>query len=138
MMESLEKIKKDLENEVIVQTARSSGPGGQNVNKTNSKVILYWDFLQSLALSSDQKERFKAHHAHKINSEGFYYNSSEAGRSQKLNYEFCLDKLISDIKSILKAPLKRKKTKPSKSVIAKNKIKKKRDSETKKMRKKIV
>ncbi len=136
-MEFLEKIKDLLQKEITIQSARSSGPGGQNVNKTNSKILVYWNYQNSLLINKAQKERFEIKFKHKINSEGLYLTASETGRTQKNNYEFCLDKLVSDIQSILKAPKKRLKTKPAKSVIAKNKIKKKRDSEVKKLRKKI-
>ena len=93
--------------------ARSSGPGGQNVNKVNSKCVLRWDVLRSPTLVSDVKLRLMHQFANRLNKEGVLILSSDRSRDQKRNYQDCLDKLTEMIRSVAHPPKKRTRTKPT-------------------------
>ena len=58
------------QNELTLSYSKSSGPGGQNVNTTNTKVTLKWNVQQSGCIDTSVKERFLARYANKINSAG--------------------------------------------------------------------
>jgi ribosome-associated protein len=115
------------------ETSRSSGPGGQNVNKTESKVAIYFS-IDASDLSEEQKQLLKEKYTNKINSDGELYLQSMASRSQLENKEAVKLKLESLIQSALVPRKKRKKTKPSKASIEKRLESKKRVAEKKKWR----
>lgn len=93
--------------------ARSGGPGGQNVNKVNSKAILRWPIVTSPSLPDDVKQRFLEKFASRITVEGEIVMSSQKYRDQARNVNECLDKLRAMIESVLKRPTPRRATKPS-------------------------
>jgi ribosome-associated protein len=93
--------------------ARSSGPGGQNVNKTNSKVHLRWHVLHSF-LPSDVKLRFIDKFRTKIDQDGFVMVASQSSRDQEQNRQDCIAKLEAMIEEVWLAPKKRRPTKPTK------------------------
>lgn len=101
--------------ELEVNYARSSGPGGQNVNKVNSKCMIHWNVMQSQSISLGVKLRFLEQFSTRISKEGFLVLSSDRFRDQKRNFEDCFEKLNELVKSVLLPPKPRKKTKPSKS-----------------------
>ncbi len=115
------------------ETSRSSGPGGQHVNKTESKVAIYFD-IDASALTLEQKEVLKQKYSNKINAEGELYLQSMASRSQLANKEAVIVKMQSLILSALVPSKKRKKTKPTWSSIEKRLESKKIVSEKKKNR----
>lgn len=92
--------------------ARSSGPGGQNVNKTNSKVHLRWHVLHSF-LPSDVKLRFIDKFRNKIDQDGFVMVASQTSRDQEQNRQDCIAKLEAMIQEVWLAPKKRRPTKPT-------------------------
>ncbi len=94
--------------------ARSSGPGGQNVNKVNSKVTLHWDVTTSSSLPEDVRTRFLAKYPRRINKEGQLVISSERFRDQGRNVTDCTNKLRDLILEIATAPMKRRPTRPTK------------------------
>jgi ribosome-associated protein len=100
--------------ELQMAYARSGGPGGQNVNKVNSKAILTWDITQSSALPADAKERFLARYGRRISKEGLLQITSQRYRDQARNIEDCRAKLVELILSVAVPPVKRKPSKPSK------------------------
>lgn len=102
------------DDELVFSFARSGGPGGQNVNKVNSKAILHWKIEVSSSLPEDVKSRFLAKYANKLTTEGDLVLSSQKFRDQTKNIDDCKLKLSEMIGSVLKAPVKRKATKPSK------------------------
>lgn len=112
---------------------RSAGPGGQNVNKTNSKAILSWSLWKSTCLSERQKERFLALYAHKISSEGIVTLSAQEFRDQGRNADRCLEKLQEMLVAASRVS-KRKKTKPSRAAKEKRLSTKRRRSEIKQLR----
>lgn len=93
--------------------ARSSGPGGQNVNKTNSKVHLRWHVLHS-SLPSDVKLRFIDRFRNKIDFDGYVVLASQSFRDQDQNRQDCIGKLESMIEEVWQPPKKRRPTKPTK------------------------
>lgn len=94
---------------------RSSGPGGQNVNKVNSKAILHWNVLASDLLPEDARRRFLTRHRHQVNESGEIVISSQRFRDQPRNIADCIDKLQQWIAAALVRPKPRKKTKPTKA-----------------------
>lgn len=95
--------------------ARSSGPGGQNVNKVNSKALLRWPVLISPSLPPAVRERFLARFGNKLTNEGDLLISSQQTRDQGVNVQDCLDKLREMLVSVLQPPKRRRPTKPTRS-----------------------
>lgn len=73
------------ESEISFTASRSSGPGGQNVNKVSSKVTLSFDLRNSTALTAEQKRKIMGKLATRINSDGILRVASQRTRSQELN-----------------------------------------------------
>ncbi|MGC4004546.1 MAG: alternative ribosome rescue aminoacyl-tRNA hydrolase ArfB [Pirellulales bacterium] len=94
---------------------RSSGPGGQNVNKVNSKAVLHWPVVASTALPIDVKTRFIAKYGNRINEKGELVMSCQTARDQLKNIDECRTRLVELIRTVLVAPKKRIATKPSRS-----------------------
>lgn len=94
--------------------ARSGGPGGQNVNKVNSKVTLHWDVTSSPSLPEDVRIRFLAQYPRRINKEGFLVINSERFRDQGRNVADCTNKLRELILAVATPPKKRRPTRPTK------------------------
>ena len=113
---------------------RSSGPGGQNVNKVNTKVRLRWPIIASETLRDDVKQRFLAKYRRRITSEGDFVISSQRYRDQRRNIDDCLNKLRDLLADVATAPTRRKKTKPSRSSVRRRLADKRRHSEKKQRR----
>lgn len=111
--------------------ARSPGPGGQNVNKVNSKAILKWDVKSSAVLPSAVKSRFLAKYSSRISKAGLIIVTSHRYRDQGRNVADCTTKLRLMIESVIKPPTIRKKTKPSKGSQRRRLEAKKKKSATK-------
>ncbi len=125
------------DSELDFKFSRSSGPGGQNVNKTSSKASLRWNPFLSEVLSSEQISRLKKSYPNLITSEGFILISSDRYRDQPRNIEDTKEKLDQIIESIWFAPKQRKKTKPSRGSIQARITEKKNRGATKKSRQRI-
>ncbi|MBH46910.1 MAG: aminoacyl-tRNA hydrolase [Halobacteriovorax sp.] len=97
--------------------SRSSGAGGQNVNKVNSKVTLEWAIDNSSAISPEVIARFKKRYPNLINNDGVVQLTSQESRSQGTNQGICIKKLNSLVESVMHAPKHRKKTKPKRSSV---------------------
>ena len=114
---------------------RSSGPGGQNVNKLNTRAELQYNFAQSAVLSALQRQRIAEKLSARLNSKGLLIVNSERFRTQGRNREDCLDKLSALLAEAIKPPPpKRRKTKPGRAARARRLDGKKRHSEKKKSR----
>jgi ribosome-associated protein len=115
-------------------TSRSSGPGGQNVNKVNTKVTLRWPVVASVILSSEERDTITQKLASRITLEGELVISAQDKRSQLQNKEAALAKLDELLTKAFVKKKKRKATKPSKVAVQKRIESKKRQGEKKKMR----
>jgi len=127
---------RDYTNEFTFITSRSGGPGGQNVNKVSTKVMLCFHVNDSELLNEDEKFLINQKLANKINTEGVLQITSQAERTQLANKERCIEKFYELIKQALTVPKKRKKTKPSKAAVQKRLDEKKKLSDKKQNRKK--
>lgn len=125
------------EEEMIFDFFRSSGPGGQNVNKVSTGVRVRWNINKTKTLEEDQKERIIKKYPNKITREGYFILESEETRSQFKNKEIIIERLYSLINEALKPEKQRKKIKPKKSLIEKRLKEKREISERKKRRAKV-
>lgn len=114
--------------------ARSSGAGGQNVNKVNTKAILRWNVARSTALPDDVRERFLATYRSRITEEGELVLSSERTRSQIGNREDCVEKLRQMIAAVAERPKVRRRTRPGRAAHERRLRRKVRRSEVKRGR----
>ncbi|QDT12164.1 alternative ribosome rescue aminoacyl-tRNA hydrolase ArfB [Planctomycetes bacterium K23_9] len=100
-------------NEFEFLHARSSGPGGQNVNKVNTKVTLRWSPSQCEAFPEAWRNRFVKRFQNRINREGQVVLHSERYRDRPRNIEDARQKLADMLRETQSAPKKRKPTKPT-------------------------
>lgn len=105
---------------------RSSGAGGQNVNKVSSKVELTFDLENSNALTELEKNRLLKKLSSKLSKENLLLMQCEETRSQHKNKELVVQKFLETIQLNLVVPKRRKKTKPTRSAIEKRLKSKKR------------
>jgi ribosome-associated protein len=122
--------------EFIFSTSRSSGPGGQNVNKVNSKVTLEWNVVQSLLVSEEDKTIILHKLSSHITKEGVLQLTSQEARSQLQNKETVVLKLEQLLTKAFTKKKIRKPTKPSKAAKQKRIHQKKQNGEKKKWRQK--
>lgn len=120
--------------ELSFRTSRSGGPGGQNVNKVESKVELLFDVTSSPSLSESQRARLLNRLRNRIDSRGVLHLSSQFSRSQWENREMVVAEFIRSVKAALKPAKKRIRTRPSKASKEKRLKSKKIQSEKKKFR----
>lgn len=115
--------------------ARGSGPGGQNVNKVNSKAVLYWTVEASPSVPDAVKKRFLARYHHRVTTEGVLVMSSDQFRDQRRNVDDCMEKLREMLLTVLVAPKPRKKTKPGRGAIERR-LRTKKEASAKKQNRK--
>ena len=123
--------------ELVFTTSRSSGPGGQNVNKVNTKVTLKWDVLNATSITEEQRliirEKLKSY----FTKEGVLILMAQDKRSQLANKGAVLHKLDQLLKKAFVRKKVRKATKPSKTAVKKRLESKKQHAEKKQWRKKL-
>ena len=127
----------DLTNELTFTTSRSSGPGGQNVNKVNSKVTLKFDVTQSIILNHEQKDLIHKKIPTRLTKDGILVLTSQDKRSQLQNKEEVLQKLDQLLIKIFTPKKIRRPTKPSKAARHERIKDKKVRSEKKQWRQKL-
>ncbi|TWU49113.1 alternative ribosome rescue aminoacyl-tRNA hydrolase ArfB [Rubripirellula reticaptiva] len=103
------------EKEIGITTARSSGPGGQNVNKVNSKVTMHWSPSACESLDPAWRRRFVARQSNRINREGQLVLHSDKYRDQVRNLADARQKLVDLLLECQDAPTPRKATRPSRA-----------------------
>jgi len=127
---------RDFSREWILSASRSSGPGGQNVNKVSSKMELRLNVMSSNLLSETEKTLIIKLLAHQINNEGFLILTCQTTRSQLENKNKVIEKFYQLLKKALKPTKKRVPTKPGKTSQEKKLREKKLIAEKKERRKK--
>ena len=105
--------------EIVFQTSRSSGPGGQNVNKVESRVELRWHLLDSQVLTDAQKALILEKVANQLTGEGLLLITAQDDRSQLRNKEIALARFRELLLKSLRRPKPRRATKPSKGAVRK-------------------
>jgi ribosome-associated protein len=115
--------------------ARSSGPGGQNVNKVNTKAWLRWHMTASPSLSEPVRRRLMTLHRHRITTEGDLLLSSQRFRDAGRNAADCLEKLRRILLEAATAPRPRKATRPTRGSVRRRIEHKRRHSQKKQQRK---
>ena len=116
---------------------RSSGPGGQNVNKVNSKAVLRWNVSNTACFPIEEHLRVIAKLSPRLTSEGELIVMSDRFRDQKQNKDDCVEKLRAMIEEALTIPKARRKTKPTKGSKRRKLDSKIRDGEKKRLRGKV-
>ncbi len=122
------------ERELTFTFARSSGPGGQNVNKTETKATLRWAVRHSPSLPDDVRARFLRAYASRITTEGELVISSQRHRDRSRNIDDCLEKLASMLRQVAKPRARRRPTRPSRGAVERRIREKKRRAGTKSAR----
>jgi ribosome-associated protein len=120
--------------EFVFKASRSAGPGGQNVNKVNSKVELRFDIQKSVALNDIEKQRILSKNSLYLTQSCELVFTAQTNRSQVKNKEEVTEKFFSYLVKVLTVPKKRKPTKPGKNAIEKRLTKKRNLSEIKQRR----
>lgn len=122
------------EKELEVDFIRSSGPGGQNINKVSTGVQLRFNILQSPNLPEDVKSRLAGLAGNRLTDKGEIIIEAKRYRTQAKNRDEALERLISMIRQAAQKPKVRKKTKPSVSASAARVVDKKKRGSIKKIR----
>lgn len=120
--------------EFEISFARSGGPGGQNVNKVNSKAVLRWNVTGTSSLPFGVKKRFLEKFENRLTTDGFILITSQKTRDQAKNIEDCREKLKEMILEVLAPPVIRRATKPSRAELQRRTESKKFTSSKKQMR----
>jgi ribosome-associated protein len=103
--------------EFCIHLARSSGPGGQNVNKVSSKAVLRWPVASSPSLPDDVRRRLMAAQARRITAQGDLLVTSQRFRDAGRNVADCLEKLRSLLLEVAAAPTPRRATRPTRGSV---------------------
>jgi len=130
--------KRNLEKELTFATSRSSGPGGQNVNKVNTRVELRFHVENSILLSEPEKHKITLKLKNRINSEGELMVVAQTERSQLKNKDEAIERFYQLLAMALKPVIKRRPTQPTRSSVEKRIKTKKQKGEIKNLRRKSI
>lgn len=103
----------DLSGEFVYSSSRSSGPGGQNVNKVNTRVELRFNIAGSALLNEAEKAKIESALGNRINKEGFLILVSQSERSQSANKKKVTERFYKLLEKALIPVKKRKPTRPT-------------------------
>ena len=126
--------KENIIKEIDFKASRSSGSGGQNVNKVSTKVELRFSIDKSIYLTDNEKNRINKKLANRISNDNILILSTDSERTQLANKKRAIEIFFDLIEKALKKPKKRIKTKPSKASKEKRLKQKKIQAEKKKLR----
>jgi len=122
------------DSELSFRYARSSGPGGQNVNKVATKVTLLFPVFESLALSDDQKLRVEQQLGNRISRDGLLHVTSERHRTRSANQRDAIERFIELVAAALRPRKHRRESRVPESSRRRRLEKKRRRSATKRLR----
>ena len=114
--------------------SRSSGPGGQNVNKLNTKALLRWAVVRSPSLSESVRKRLLSRYRRRVTSEGDLLVCSQRFRDAGRNVADCLEKLRAMLADVAVPPKPRKPTRPSRGSVRRRLDQKRKHSQKKQRR----
>ena len=117
--------------------SRSSGAGGQNVNKVNTKATLRWDVLGSPSLPDDVRDRFLRSYRRRITVDGDFVLRSQRFRDRGRNVADCLEKLRAMLAEVAVPRRPRKRTRPTRAAVERRLAGKQRSSAKKKQRRRV-
>lgn len=120
--------------ELDLTFARSAGPGGQNVNKVNSKAVLRWNVAGTQALAPEVIQRFLQKFAARVNQRGEVVIACDRHRDQARNVAQCYEILRGLVRIALVVPRKRRATQPTRSSVERRLQQKRQHSEKKQRR----
>lgn len=120
--------------EITLAFSRSSGAGGQNVNKVNSKAEVRWDIASSDSVPQDVLGRFLSRYRNRLDGEGLVLVTSERHRDRERNVEDAVEKIEEWVMTVWEKPKPRIKTKPSKGAKRRRVTDKRHDGDKKKVR----
>lgn len=126
---------KDFTRELSFKTSRSSGAGGQNVNKVETSVTVLWNVPESGFFNNSQKDLIQTKLKNRINADGLLFLTVSESRTQLANKNKAVEKIIDLVNRALIIPKKRLATKPSRNQKQKRLDTKKKISEKKENRK---
>ena len=126
---------KNFQHDLSYKTSRSSGSGGQNVNKVETSVTVIWKVEDSTVFTESEKERILLKLKNKINAEGILQTTVSESRTQLQNKKNAIEKIQELVNKSLIVPKKRIATKPSRAKVEKRLESKKKLSEKKENRK---
>ncbi len=125
-------------NELEISASKSGGPGGQHVNKTESRITVRWDIKTTTALTDEQKERVLQNLQSRLTTDGHLIINESGSRSQQQNKDAALTRLAQEVRKALHVPKKRMATRVSMSAKKARLDTKSRHGVIKKMRSKKI
>lgn len=117
--------------ELQFKAVRSSGAGGQHVNKVSTKIELYFDVANSDGISAQEKERILLKLENRLSKDQILQMQCDETRSQHRNKELVIKRLFETLENALKRQKKRKKSKPSRAAVERRLKAKKKSSQKK-------
>jgi ribosome-associated protein len=123
--------------EIAFRFVRSSGPGGQNVNRVASKAVMRWNVRTSPSIAEDIRARFVARFASRITAEGDLLLGCDRHRERERNREDCLERLSRMLASVVAPPRPRRKSRAPRSVAGRRLHDKRTRAETKRRRRQV-